>query len=99
MKTLSFHHGGRHGDLIYAMWTVKDICKSLDAKAVMKLSPYHFPGWGESAIAQMKPFIDSQEYVDSVELYEIPQAFTLDHWISGTVSILIFMLQKDSTIH
>jgi len=72
--TLTFHHGGRYGDLLYAMYTVKKICEKAGKKAVMKLSPYH-TGWTKTSIKSIGSFIELLPYVDRVESYELPDIF------------------------
>lgn len=74
MKTLNFFHGGRHGDLIYAMYTVYRLCMIQSAEATIKIAPYH-TGFTVDHIESIKPLLLAQDYVKDVQTIELPPVF------------------------
>lgn len=73
----TFHHGGRIGDCVYALYTVK----ALGGGDVF-LTSFHTPGWDEQMAKRLLPFIEYQQYVTSA-IY-LPIKFgDLEGWRHG----------------
>jgi hypothetical protein len=60
MKT--FHHGGRIGDCVYALWTMKAL-----GGGKLILTDYHHPNWDLTIARSMERFLRYQPYVHDVE--------------------------------
>jgi hypothetical protein len=60
MKT--FHHGGRIGDCVYALWTMKAL-----GGGKLILSDFHRPNWDLTIARSMERFLRYQPYVQDVE--------------------------------
>lgn len=60
MKT--FHHGGRIGDMVFALWTMKAL-----GGGKLYVSDYHKGNWDLSIAKSMEDFLIKQRYIDSVE--------------------------------
>ena len=60
MKT--FHHGGRFGDLFYALWTMKEL-----GGGELLLSDYHSPGWSLEQAKTLFSFLMYQPFIQAVE--------------------------------
>ena len=56
-----FHHGGRLGDCLYALYTVKKL-----GGGEVYLSLFHSPGWDEGMAKSLLPLIEYQDYVTGV---------------------------------
>jgi len=65
-----FHHGGRVGDCIYALYTVKKL-----GGGEVFLSLYHTPGWNEALIESMLPLMKYQRYIRDAGQCETPPRF------------------------
>jgi len=59
MKT--FHHGGRIGDLIFALWTMKHL-----GGGRLIVSDYHKGNWGLDVAESMRGFLEIQPYIEKV---------------------------------
>lgn len=65
-KVLTFAHGGRCGDFIFALKTVKAICERENAKARIFLTDHHEPvGWSKELARSLVPLADYQPFVES----------------------------------
>lgn len=58
---ITFYSSGQLGDIIYSLPAVKRLCEVKNAKAKIFLTSGYF--------GRLKKFLNSQEYIDSVELY------------------------------
>ena len=65
-----FHHGGRVGDALYALYTVKKL-----GGGEFYLSLYHTPGWDEGLINSLLPLIEHQRYITKVGQCPPPPRF------------------------
>ena len=57
----TFHHGGRIGDLIFALWTIRKL-----GGGILYLSDYHHPNWGFDTIESLRSLLESQSYISAV---------------------------------
>ena len=67
----TFHHGGRIGDLMFALYTMKEL-----GGGKLILSDYHFPNWDLEIAANLAQFLEYQPYVKGVGFSvhgELPQ--------------------------
>ena len=55
----TFHHGGRLGDAIYALYTIRAL-----GGGTLYLSNFHYPNWDQKTILSLLPFLSYQEYID-----------------------------------
>lgn len=55
---MTFHHGGRIGDLIYALYTVKEL-----GGGDIIVSDFQQGNWGETQARSLLPLLNYQEYV------------------------------------
>lgn len=60
MKT--FHHGGRFGDLFYALWTMREL-----GGGKLIISDYHTPNWSLEHAWTLNTFLLYQDFIESVE--------------------------------
>lgn len=58
----TFHHGGRIGDMVFALWTMKAL-----GGGKLYVSDYHKGNWSLEIAKSMESFLIAQPYVDSVE--------------------------------
>lgn len=72
-----FHHPGRFGDCIYALYTVK----SLGGGSIY-MSEFHTPAWGFEEIKSLLPLLSYQSYIDSAMCF-IAMDDELDRWRNG----------------
>jgi hypothetical protein len=68
-----FHHGGRLGDCLYAMYTVMMISNVLQRKAHVILSDYHRGGWSQEAAKSLTPLLLDQWYIGKVTWLSLPE--------------------------
>lgn len=68
--TRRFHHGGRLGDALYALYTVWRM-----GGGEFYLSLYHTPGWNEKMLRSLLPFIEYQKYITKADMCEQPPRF------------------------
>lgn len=65
MEHLTFHHGGRFGDCIAALYAVEQLCAREGKKAHIILSDFHAPvGWDEGKARSLLPFLETMPYVE-----------------------------------
>lgn len=72
MKT--FHHGGRIGDLIYALWTVKKL-----GGGKLYISDYHKGNWDLNIADQVADFVVRQPYIYEIELIKHKELPKVDY--------------------
>lgn len=72
---LVFHHGGRIGDCLYAMYTVRKICERDNKKACIRLSLYHGGSWNINTLYDIVDFLLTQPFVCCVKEYTLPENF------------------------
>lgn len=79
---LTFHHGGRFGDLFAALYTVRAICTSEGRQADLVISDFHQGNWSLAMAWTVEGILRMQPYVRSVEFlpYKIlrPEGFDYD---------------------
>lgn len=63
MKILKFVHGGRCGDFIFALHTIKKICEKGNALADIRLVGHHQVGWSRELAESLIPLAEYQDYV------------------------------------
>ena len=68
--TRRFHIGGRLGDSIYSLYTVKKL-----GGGEFYLSLFHTPGWNEKMLRSLLPLIEYQEYITKAGMCEPPPRF------------------------
>lgn len=73
----TFHHGGRIGDCIYAMYTAQKL-----GGGDIYLSLYHRPGWSKGHIEILAPLLEYQDYISSASYIQIG-GNELDDWRRG----------------
>lgn len=62
----SFHHPGRFGDCIYALYTVKAL-----GVGDITLTNFHTPSWGFGHATKLLSFLNYQNYINSAKAIEI----------------------------
>ncbi len=62
-----FHHGGKFGDMIFALYTMKAL-----GGGQLVVSDYHGVGWDLKIAETMRSFLLYQQYVESVALFSYP---------------------------
>jgi hypothetical protein len=70
MKT--FHHGGRIGDLIFALWTMKHL-----GGGRLIISDYQKGNWDLDIAESMRSFLELQPYIEEVRLIRYEAIQTL----------------------
>lgn len=68
--TKMFHHGGRLGDALYALYTIKKL-----GGGRVYLSLYHSPGWNQEMLDSLLPLLEYQKYIKSADQCETPPHF------------------------
>lgn len=64
----NFHHGGRIGDCIYSLYTVKAL-----GGGKMYLSDFQQGNWSLQIAKSLKPFLEYQDYIGEVEVVDQEQ--------------------------
>ena len=72
--TKVFHHGGRIGDMIFALYTMKAL-----GGGQLVVSDYHKKGWDFGIAATMRDFLATQPYVDGVYFVSHSSLGAIDH--------------------
>lgn len=72
-----FHHGGRIGDLVYAMYTIKAL-----GGGELCLSLFHHPGWDRRFAESVKSLAEYQDYINQVSIIDIDQR-QMSEWRCG----------------
>ncbi len=60
MKT--YHHGGRFGDLFYALWTMREL-----GGGKLIVSDFHTPNWSLKMAKTLESFLLYQPFIEAVE--------------------------------
>jgi hypothetical protein len=102
MAVNQFSHSGDIGDIIYALPAIK-------ALGGGKLVLFHHPdgrtahGMNEAKVARLRPLLESQDYIDSVEWSEEVLDHSLngfrDHWQEGVLTDMHLSTQGLSWEH
>ncbi len=69
-----FHHGGKFGDMIFALYTMKAL-----GGGQLVVSDYHGVGWSLEIAETMRSFLLYQSYVESVVLCPYPHIGLINH--------------------
>lgn len=68
---MKIHHGGRIGDLIFALYTVKYCAKVCGRPVELIISNYHRPGWSLEIAKTMESLLLEQEYIKTVTYLDL----------------------------
>lgn len=71
----TFHHGGRIGDLIFALYTMKQL-----GGGNLVISDYHKPNWSLDVARSLDGLLKSQEYINHV--WYTGHRFLIDYDVS-----------------
>lgn len=77
MERLTFHHGGRFGDCLAALYTVKAICERDGKQADLYLSDFQKGNWSLEAAKTLVPFLKTQPYIHDVQV--VPWTLLNEH--------------------
>lgn len=88
-----FHHGGRIGDCIYALYTIKSL-----GGGRLILSKFHVGSWGDSEIDSLSPLVEYQDYIESVRVADICNE-DLDLWRLSQIKPKIIDDEVDYDLH
>lgn len=75
MKSVSFHHGGRLGDCLYAMYAVKNLLQEGE-KAKIILTDFQEGSWDVNYIRALLPLLVHQDYVSDTAYELFSEKFT-----------------------
>jgi FkbM family methyltransferase len=70
----TFHHGGRFGDLFYALWTMREL-----GGGKLIVSDYHRPNWSLDMARTLESFLRYQPYIQDVEFMHYRDVPVVDY--------------------
>lgn len=70
----TFHHGGRIGDLIFALWTMKRL-----GGGKLIVSDYHQGNWSLELASSMVSFLEMQSYIEEVSVVPYAERGEVDY--------------------